>query len=93
MKELSLTVVTPTGAISPVTCESVHCSVTDDSKGKGGGRYGIRSGHARALLTIAPGEVEALRQGERVFLCRCGSGFATVEDNMVTLVVESCVCE
>ena len=50
---LTLKVVTPNGEREAVTCDSVHLSVQDNGQGKGGGRYGIRSGHVQALLSVA----------------------------------------
>lgn len=88
---LTLKVVTPTGEKEAVTCDSVHLSVQDNGQGKGGGRYGIRSGHVQALLSVAADRVEALQKGKVVLAGQCGNGFATIENNTVTLVVEQFV--
>ncbi len=91
MSRLTLCIVTPTGTQPTVMCDSIHLSVQDNQQGKGGGRYGIRAGHTQALLSVAPGKVEAFEKGKIIFQCHCGLGFATVENNQITLVVEYCL--
>lgn len=87
--ELLLKIVTPTGTFGPFETDSIHLTVSEDLSEKGGGSYGIRPGHAKALLSIAEGKIEAFMK-EKVLLCgQTGSGFATVEGNTVTVVVET----
>lgn len=89
MEGLTLKIVTPEGALSPVACDSIRLTVSDDRKGKGGGSYGVRRGHTKALLALEEGEIRALLSGKTVFAGQSGRGFATVERDLVTAVVES----
>ena len=86
---LTLRIVTPTGARDPIACDSVHLTVCDDGQGKGGGSYGIRPGHTKALLALDAGPIRAFLAGEPVLSGQTGGGFATVDGGAVTAVVES----
>lgn len=88
MGELTLKIVTPVGGYGPYACDSIHLTVSDSAKGKGGGSYGIRAGHIKSLLSLQKGEISAYRRGEKVLAGMCGNGFATVAQNVVTVVVE-----
>ncbi len=69
-------------------CDSVHLPVADDSKGRGGGQYGIRCGHAKAVIALGNGRLTALNKGESIFSVNVSGGFARVEDNIISLVTE-----
>lgn len=86
--ELTLIIVTPAGAAQPVQCDSVHLTVCDDLQGRGGGSYGIRAGHTKTLLALEKGSLAAFVSGETVLAGKSGSGFATVDKDVVTAVVE-----
>ncbi len=86
--ELTLKIVTAHGGLDPVACQSVHLPLCDGANGHGGGSYGIRHGHVKALFALAHGRVEALAEGKAVLTGQCGGGFASVEDNTVTVVTE-----
>ena len=86
--ELTLIIVTPAGAMQPVGCDSVHLTVCDDLQGKGGGSYGIRAGHTKTLLALEKGGLSAFAGGKNVLDGESGSGFATVDKDVVTAVVE-----
>ena len=88
MAELILKIVTSQGAHGPVPCDSIHLTVRDNANGKGGGSYGIRPGHTKALLALAEGTITAYLVGKTVLFGRCSLGFATVEQDAVTAVVE-----
>lgn len=88
MAELMLKIVTPEGAHGPVPCDSIHLTVSDTPQGKSGGSYGIRPGHTKAILTLDAGGITAFLAGEPVLSGRCSRGFATVEQNTVTAVLE-----
>ena len=88
MSELTLKIVTPKGSMPPVSCDSIRLTVCDDAKGREGGSYGIRTGHTKALLSLDQGEIKAFRKGEEVFSGKGGCGFATVDRNIVTAVME-----
>lgn len=83
-KLLSLTVLLPDRPPVELPCGSVRLTAAD------GGQYGIRPGHAPAMIALAPGELTASRDG--TVLCRLllGGGFARVAGNTVTVVTESC---
>ena len=82
MGTLSLRIVTPTGAFGPYEVDSIRLTASD-------GSYGIRPGHTKALLALGAGPVAGLRAGQAVVQGTCGPGFATVEDDRVTAVVEA----
>lgn len=88
MKELTLNIVTPRASYGPFCCDSVHLTVCDSKKGRGGGSYGIRAGHTESLLTLDKGPVEAFLSGKAVLTGKCSGGFATVEENTVLIITE-----
>ncbi len=88
MGSLTVKIVTARGSQDPVRCNSVHLTLCDDAKGLGGGSYGVRPGHAKALFALADGPVQALSAGKTVLAGRCCGGFAAVEQNTVTIVTE-----
>ncbi|MBQ6824667.1 MAG: hypothetical protein IJP27_08425 [Clostridia bacterium] len=89
MKELTLKVITPVGAEKTILCDSVRLHICDGEDGKGGGSYGIHAGHVNAIFALEPGPLLAFRAGEKIFSVHCGSGFATVKQDVITLVAES----
>lgn len=89
MAELNLKIVTPQGETQEITCDSVHLTIADGSNGKGEGSYGIRPGHVKALISLAKGKISAFSSGDLIFSAECEEGFATVEKNKVTAVVEN----
>ena len=60
----------------------------DDNNGEGGGSVGIRTGHIKSLMSIEKGKVTADLEGKEVFSCTTQGGFATVENDTVTVVTE-----
>lgn len=92
MAELTLNIVTPKCTYGPFQCDSVHLTISDDLKGKGGGSCGIRKGHAKSLLSLGEGFIKAFCEGEVVLEGESGCGFATVDRDIVTAVVET-FCE
>ena len=89
MAELTVNIVTPKRTYGPFQCDYVHLTASDDLKGKGGGSYGIRKGHAKALISLDEGMVEAFCAGENILVGESGYGFATVDSNIVNVVVET----
>lgn len=87
MKTLTLSIVTLAGTMEPMDCDSVQLHVADNAEGKGGGSYGIHPGHIKALFSLAAGTLTALKNGETVLKAATGDGFATVQDDTVTVVV------
>lgn len=88
MKELLLTVVTPSGKTGPIRCDSVRLTVSDDMDGRGGGSCGIRPGHASALLSLSAGPLTALQGGRVILNAQCGGGFASVDGDEVTVATD-----
>ena len=86
---LTLRIVTPEGALPSTGCDSVRLTVCDDGQGKGGGSYGIRPGHTKALFALDAGPIRAFLAGVQILSGRTGGGFATVDGDTVTAVVES----
>lgn len=89
MAELTLNIVTPKCTYGPFRCDSVHLTVGDDISGKGGGSCGIRKGHAKSLLSLEEGTIKVFYAGENIFKGKSGCGFATVDQDFVTVVVEA----
>ncbi len=88
MKTLTLSVVTLSGTMEPVECDSVQLNVADTAEGKGGGSYGIHPGHIKSLFSLAAGTLTALKNGETVLKAAIGDGFANVENDTVTVVTD-----
>lgn len=88
---LELKIVSLNGSIDPVKCDSVNFILCDDDMGKGGGSIGIRTGHVKSLLSIDKGEVVAYLDGKKIFSCFTEGGFATVENDTVTVVSEKII--
>lgn len=85
---LKLKIVTPEKEYCYEGCDSVKLSVSDGVKGKGGGSCGIRKGHAKALFSLSEGKICASSNSEKILEGVASSGFATVEDNIVTVIVD-----
>lgn len=89
-RTLSLSVVTPDKIPLTFTCDSIHLTLKEEKAGENGGKYGIRYGHARAVLSLEKGTLEVFLQGKRLFFAACDGGFALVDGDRVTLVTEHC---
>ena len=81
---LTLKVVTCDGCVAKTECDSVHITVADDEFG---GSYGIRAGHARSVFALARGRVLAYIDGRTVLDIQTGAGFATADNDVITVVV------
>ncbi len=91
MSELTLKIVTPSGALDKIVCDSIRLNVSDGKDGNGGGSYGIRQGHVRSVLLLSEGKITAYSNGEAIFSAHTGDGFAAVENDTVTVTVESII--
>lgn len=80
----------PDSPVITAECDSVRLTLADDENGRGGGSYGVRYGHAKAVLLLGKGALSAYSGGELVMSAECSDGFARVEDNIVTVVTEKC---
>ena len=83
---LTLKILSPGGERANVVCDSITLTVKDNSQGKGGGSYGIRTGHAPSLIATDKGTITAKKDGETVFSGFFGEGMATVDNNVVTVI-------
>ncbi len=88
MSALTLSIVTPSGSHGPVECDSVHLTLADNAEGNSGGSCGIRKGHIKSLFALDKGSLTAYRGEKAVLTARCGAGFASVDSDTLTVVVE-----
>lgn len=88
MRELTLKIVTPKEVYGPFTCDSIRLTVSDAADGHGGGSYGIHAGHTASLLSLSKGKLQAFSSGKPILEGTCDGGFASVERDAVTAVVE-----
>ena len=86
MSALTLKIVTPEGVDHSIDCDSVSLWMAPDSKGKGEGSLGIRKDHVNAVIALGNGPVTAQLQGNTVFSAQSEGGFATVMNNVITVV-------
>ena len=86
---MELKIISPNGVVGPLECDSVHLFIADDAQEKMGGSYGIRQGHAEAVLVLDRGELSAFFESKLLLQGIHSSGFATVEKNLVTVVAEN----
>ena len=86
---MKLKVITVNTHIEKDNCDYITLTVADDKKGGFSGSYGIKKGHAKTVFALGDGKLTAQRQGEVIFSAETSSGFAKVEDNVVTVTVES----
>lgn len=89
MKELTVEIITPQGAKFKKKCTSVHFNVADNLNENYSGSYGVRAGHANAIFALKKGIVMVFDGDSLILKCECGDGFATVNKNLTSLVVES----
>ena len=87
-EKLTLKVVLPDGLLCHTQCDSVNVCIVDDKNGKGAGSYGIRRGHAKAVLCLSSGKVEAFDGEKSVFSKQTSGGFADIENDVVSVVVD-----
>ena len=85
--KLVLNLIFPDWQQETILCDSVRLTVKDSLKGKNGGLYGIRPGHAKAVFLLDEGITEAFLEGKCILRCKTPDGFARVENNEVTLVI------
>ena len=86
-KNFCLKIVTPHTTIGPVPCDSVKLTMTDGKKKKQGGSYGIRQGHAEALISLDKGTIEAFENGKPILTLLSSRGIARVKKDGVTVTV------
>lgn len=74
--------------ISPIECDSVRIPVADSIKGTFSGSYGIKKGHAKAVFSLKKGEVIVTVADKTIFKAEISEGFATVENNLLSITVD-----
>ncbi|MBR3815176.1 MAG: hypothetical protein IKJ27_00445 [Clostridia bacterium] len=88
---MKFTLYTPHCRFEPMECDSVRFNIADGADGSFSGSYGIRSGHAKALFSLSEGKISVSLGGNEVFCAECSGGFAKVENNEVTAIVDSVI--
>lgn len=92
MKEkLTFTLFTPQRMFPSIECDSVKLCIADSISGKFSGTYGIRKGHAEAVLALAPGKISVSLDGKEIFFAESQGGFATVENDDVRVIVDGVI--
>lgn len=85
---MTLRLVTPAGIAAEAVCDSVILSLPDSADGRGGGLVGIERNHMPAVLAIDRGGVRASLGGTLVLFAQTSGGFASVRDNVVTVITD-----
>lgn len=84
---MKFTFFTPHKQFPSLECDSVILNIADSAGGKFSGSYGIKKGHAKAIFSLAEGEISVRFNGEEIFSTECEGGFATVENDDVRVSV------
>lgn len=85
---LTLKILSPDGVKAEVFCDSITLTVRDNEKGKGGGSYGIRKGHASSVIATDNGEIHAKNGSDTVFSGSFPEGTAFIDNDTVTVLTE-----
>ncbi len=85
---MKFTLFTPHRQFPSLECDSVKLNIADSINGKFSGSYGIRKGHAKAILSLTEGEISVSLKGKEIFSVVCSEGFATVENDEVRVTVD-----
>ena len=88
---MTLRILTPEGAAAERGCDSVVFLLPDGADGRGGGFAGIMRNHAPAVMALAEGPLRASLDGKPVLEAVVSGGFASVRDNVVTVLTESVI--
>lgn len=82
---LTLRILSQSGNVRNIGCDSVSLCVEDDSKGRFGGRVGIHRGHADALIALTDAPIIAYFGGEVIAEIRIEGGFASISHDVITV--------
>ena len=85
---MTLRLLTPSGLSEEIACDSVVLTQRDSVAGYGGGRVGIRTGHAPAVIALGEGPALASLGTATVFRALVSWGFASVVDDVVTVITD-----
>ena len=80
---MTLRLLTPAGLAAEAGCDSVVLTLAD------GGLAGVMRDHAPAVMALGAGPVRASLGGKPVLKSETKGGFASVKDNVVTVVTDS----
>lgn len=84
---LTVKIITPEGEKDEILCDSLTVNVCDNEKGTGGGSYGIRRGHAEALMALSEGRITAKKGEEILFSEILPGGFLSVKSNCIKIIL------
>lgn len=90
---MTLRLLTPKGTSAETACDSVLLTQRDSVEGRGGGLVGIRADHAPAVIALGEGPVTASLGQRIVFRAAVSGGFASVLENVVTVITDSAVVD
>lgn len=90
---MTLRLLTPTGVSTETACDSVLLTQRDGAEGNGGGLVGVRADHAPAVIALGEGSVTASLGSRTVFRAAVAGGFASVLENVVTVITDSAVID
>ncbi len=90
---MTLRIRTPEGTAAEVSCDNVRFFLRDGADGTGGGFVGIQRGHAPAVLALGDGPIRASLGGRSVLRAHVGSGFASVQEDVITVLTDSAAIE
>ncbi len=94
-KLIKVTLVTPSGHSldSPdeyeFECDSLHMNAPDNEKGKGGGAFGVRYGHADTLAVLDKGNITAYSNGVIIKKLYIEGGYAKISRDKVVIITSS----
>ena len=86
---ITLRLVTPSGEAAAVQCGSVQLVMRSDAEGRRGGLVGIRRDHAPAVIALDDGPILASLDGRPVLRAYAAGGYASVRDNVVTVLSDA----
>ena len=90
---MTLRLLTPTGTTAETACDGVLLMQRDSAEGHGGGLVGIREDHAPAVIALGEGPVIASLGTRTVFRASVAGGFASVQENVVTVITDNAVVD
>ena len=91
---LKLKLITPAGMQRELDCDAVNMVACDNAEGFGGGSVGIRKGHMPAVIALENDSiVSAKSNGIEVLCARVAGGFASVKENIVTVITPAVIEE
>ena len=78
---LTLRILTPAGIIAEEHGDSVKLQLSD-------GSLGIRKGHRAALAALSDGDVVLKQSGSPIGRWHTPGGFASIENNIITVITD-----